>query len=93
MESWDGTRWSVMVSPNPWLATSSNSLAGVSCTPSGSCTAVGTYDNYSKTLIESWNGTRWAVVPSPDPGPVGASTSDQLDAVTCPSPVSCTTTS
>jgi hypothetical protein len=39
-ESWDGTEWSVLTTPN--LASQTyNSLAGISCTTSINCTAVG----------------------------------------------------
>jgi hypothetical protein len=73
IESWDGTSWSVVHSPNPGPANSQNYLNGVSCTSAVACTAVGyRYNGVFKTLIESWNGTSWSVVPSPtgEPSPV-----------------------
>jgi hypothetical protein len=69
-EFWNGSRWSVVPSPNP--VSGSNEFNGVSCAGEDACTAVGVSGNSSgvtTTLIESWNGSRWSVVPSPNPGP------------------------
>jgi hypothetical protein len=65
-ERWDGTRWSIVPSPNPPGAPAS-SLAAVSCWATMRCFAVGRYTSSStnRTLTERWNGTKWAVVPSP----------------------------
>jgi len=85
IESWDGTRWSVIPSPSPG---SSPAFSGVSCVTAAACTAVGSYDDNgvtSKTLIESWDGTKWSVVPSPNPG-----TSNVLGAVSCAAADACT---
>jgi hypothetical protein len=65
-------------------------LGGVSCTSAINCVAVGYYTNGSgvyQTLIETWDGTAWSITSSPDPGPTG--TSDNLDAVSCTSSMSC----
>ena len=43
VESWDGTAWSVVPSPNKVSGPSSDYLEGVSCVPASSCTAVGSY--------------------------------------------------
>jgi hypothetical protein len=91
VESWDGTRWSVVPSPNEGPASGSNELWGVSCRSASACTAVGniiTNGNHYKTLVESWDGTRWSVVPSPNEGPV--SDDNQLYGVSCPSASACT---
>jgi hypothetical protein len=66
-ESWNGSTWSIVPSPNPPLAQNS-SLEGVSCTGPSACTAVGSYDTSAgtETLVESWDGTAWSVVPSPN---------------------------
>jgi hypothetical protein len=85
-ESWNGTKWSIVSSPNK--ATSNNDLQGVSCTSSSSCTAVGNYGSSStptQALIESWNGTKWSTVTSPNEG-----TGDYLYGVSCVSSSSCT---
>jgi hypothetical protein len=69
IESWDGTSWTVVPSPNPVL---NDSLAGVSCVSAAACIAVGTQASSTslgadRILIESWDGTSWTVVPSPKP--------------------------
>jgi hypothetical protein len=88
VESWNGTGWSVVPSPNP--GSGGNTLSGVSCVSAAACTAVGTRadntDLVPKTLIESWNGTRWSVVPSPNRGSDG----DPLSGVSCVSATACT---
>ncbi len=61
---------------------SSSELSGVSCLSATSCTAVGSYNNGTKTvtLIEHWNGetNTWAVQPTTPPAGSGNS---QLTAV------------
>jgi hypothetical protein len=70
IESWNGTRWSLV--PSPDNGTSVNDLLGVSCQSTDSCQAVGLYLDQNlgqyQTLVESWNGTSWKIVPSPDNG-------------------------
>ncbi len=86
VESWNGTSWSVVPSPN--YGSGGNSLQGVSCVSAAACTAVGSYASNGKqrTLIESWNGTSWSVVPSPNPA------GDHIDlyGVSCVSAAACT---
>jgi hypothetical protein len=68
-ESWNGTTWSLVHSPNAGPSTSYNYLDGVSCIAARACTAVGEHQGQGqsyKTLIESWNGTTWSLVPSPN---------------------------
>ena len=72
IESWDGTSWSVVPSPNP---APESGLSGASCISATACTAVGL--SGSGTVIESWDGTSWSVVPSPGTGIFG------LDGVSC----------
>ena len=92
VESWDGTSWSIVPSPNP-AGSASSSLQGVSCLSSTDCTAVGNSYYYTGsinptlTLVESWNGTSWSIVPSPNPSASGTA---QLNAVSCISPTNCT---
>jgi hypothetical protein len=69
-ESWDGTTWSVVPTPNATVE-ESNSLDGVSCASASSCFAVGEYPKHvtgyvASTLIESWNGMKWKIVVSPN---------------------------
>ena len=89
IESWDGTSWSIVPSPDPGRY--ENALVGASCVLADACTAVGYYSHQShprhiKTLVESWDGTSWSVVPSPDPGPF----SNYLSGVSCVSQTACT---
>jgi hypothetical protein len=88
IESWDGTRWSVVPSPNQVTSPDSgNGLAAVSCASATMCMAVGTYSPGSpvlKTLFESWDGTRWSIVPSPSPG-----SNPVLDSISCGSATAC----
>jgi len=86
IESWNGTSWSVLTSPN--VGTSSNSLNGVSCLSARSCVAVGSYGDSgspAQTLIESWNGSMWSVITSPNVGIYA----NYLDGVSCVSASSC----
>jgi hypothetical protein len=92
IESWNGTAWSLVPSPDRGTFTDGNELTGVSCVSASFCTAVGFYfpngfNNEAKTLIESWNGTKWSVVPSPAEG-----VESSLAAVSCVSATSCTAT-
>jgi hypothetical protein len=88
VESWNGTAWSIVPSPN--LSTSINSLSSVYCTSSTSCMAVGDAVTGSgeseagRSLVESWNGTMWSVIPSSDTGK-----GDTLDSVYCTRSTSC----
>jgi hypothetical protein len=87
IESWNGTRWSVVPSPN--RGSDGDPLSGVSCVSLAACTAVGTKSIgvgfVPRTLIESWNGTSWSVVPSPSPG-----SGDGFGGVSCVSAAACT---
>jgi len=81
IESWNGTAWSVVPSPQP----GNRALYGVSCTSAARCTAVGVnfVNPPNATLVESWNGTKWSVTPNPSPGA-------ELLGVSCVSPAACT---
>jgi Ser-Thr-rich glycosyl-phosphatidyl-inositol-anchored membrane family len=85
VETWNGTSWSIIASPNP--GGSDNSLSAVSCTSSTSCMAVGSYTNagMERTLVESWNGSGWAIVASPNSG----SSNNGLGGVSCTTSTSC----
>jgi hypothetical protein len=91
IESWNGSTWSVVPSPNPAAGRLGvNYLDGVSCVSASACTAVGFYWTNSRrvprTLTESWNGTAWTIVPSPSPG----RGSNYLSGVSCTSAAACT---
>jgi hypothetical protein len=71
IEHWNGSRWSIVPSPNP--GTRSYSLKAVSAVSTNNVWAVGfTSKNINggnqKTLIEHWDGSNWSIVPSPNPG-------------------------
>ena len=88
-ERWNGTEWLVQSTPNPSGAKAS-SLAGVSCTSSSACTAVGRYVNSSSvevTLAERWNGSEWSIQETPNPS---GATADGLSGVSCRSSGECT---
>jgi hypothetical protein len=81
IESWNGTSWSIVSSPNHGGSTSSY-LEGVSCSSATNCTAVGDYETNSgvqDSLIESWTGGAWSIVSSPN-----TSNGAALEGVSCP---------
>jgi len=87
VETWDGTSWAVVTSPNT-SSTQSNALDGVSCTSAQFCVAVGNYDDSTpaQTLVETWDGTSWSITPSPNSS---TSEANYLDGVSCLSAASC----
>jgi len=84
IETWDGSAWSVVASPNP--PARDDVLNGVSCASPSFCVAVGDVSSDStRTLVETWNGSAWSRVASPNPSP----TFDQLNSVSCASSSFC----
>lgn len=65
IEHWDGTRWSVVTSPN--TSGSINILEAVAAVSANDVWAVGTGITGSSTtpLIEHWNGIAWSIVANP----------------------------
>jgi hypothetical protein len=63
VEHWDGTRWSIVPSPN--VGASGNLLYGVDAISDRDIWAVGVRNAH--TLIEHYNGTNWNVISSPNP--------------------------
>jgi hypothetical protein len=55
IESWDGTRWSVVPTPSPGVE--NRALNGVSCASATTCTAAGDFFSHAqaafRTLIET----------------------------------------
>ena len=92
IEHWNGTKWSIVPSPNG-PGTKYSNLASVSCPSAKSCYAVG--DSFAttgtnpamKTLIVHWDGTSWTRIVTADR--VGARRS-MLLGVSCTSPTTCT---
>jgi hypothetical protein len=71
-EHWNGTRWSVVSTPNPATDSGDYDVLKSAGAVSGSDVwAAGYAGNASsgqdKSLIEHWNGAAWSVVPSPSP--------------------------
>ena len=91
-ESWNGTAWSALPTPDPSL-NYDNYLDGVSCLTASDCTAVGLYDNSNgvggatSTLIESWDGAAWSAEASPDKA--SAVLSNELKGASCTSDSTC----
>ena len=88
-EHWNGSKWSIVKSPNP--AKYSN-LAAVSCATATSCYAVGSaapsqpgYKGPLQSMIVHWNGSAWTRVTSADP----SAPHNTLAGVSCPSTSSC----
>jgi hypothetical protein len=85
IESWDGSDWSVVDSPN--VGDPLNDLNAVSCASESSCVAVGRYEigrTYG-TLIETWDGSNWTATAGPNDG----DTFRTLLGVSCASATSC----
>jgi hypothetical protein len=80
VESWNGSTWSVVPSPNTSTMLD-NFFNGVACSTPTSCVAVGQFGSpISQTLTEWWNGVSWAIVASPNTSPTF---SNVLNSVTC----------
>ena len=65
IEHWNGSAWSIVSSPNPYMT---QDLYGVAAVSSSDTWAVGEGFSYSSgytTLTEHWNGTAWREVSSP----------------------------
>src|SRR4030095_9838411 len=65
-EHWNGTRWSLVRSPN--ATNGYNLLNGVAVVGANDVWAVGQAANGSiyTTLVEHWNGVTWSIVPTPN---------------------------
>jgi hypothetical protein len=73
IEHWNGTRWSIVPSPNPATGTGgdSDTLTSISGTGPDDLWAAGDDGNSAtdtiQLLFEHWNGTTWTVAASPTP--------------------------
>jgi hypothetical protein len=87
IETWNGTAWSLVPSPNPSRGTGDDALYGVSCVSASFCAAVGYHGKspVEKALIETWNGSAWSVASSP-----GRGSASSLSGISCLSASSCT---
>lgn len=93
---WNGKHWSVLDVPDPGGTDTSgdtNRLAGLACSSSINCWAVGFYGptgpvpSFSQVL--HWNGSGWSQIAVPEPGGMASDASQELLFVACGSPVSC----
>jgi hypothetical protein len=79
-ESWNGTKWTQINTPNPSEAPGGNDFYAVSCLSANSCFAVGRRVNKyeepfsgwyvpleGRGLAETWNGTTWSVQATANP--------------------------
>jgi hypothetical protein len=88
VERWNGERWSIIHSPNPFGGSNycdnpGNVLNDVSCTSSSACTVVaGDAGVGQPPFAEHWNGARWKLDNLPSEFVVNA--------VSCTSRVACT---
>jgi hypothetical protein len=83
-ETWNGSTWELVTTPNPIEATYSQ-LNSVACFDASKCFAVGNYfykPDAARTLAEYWNGTKWEIVSTPNP--TGAKWS-ALNSIVCSS--------
>jgi hypothetical protein len=94
-ERWDGKVWSTQRTARPPLgnrgpyAEVPNSFGGVSCFSSRACAVVGQFKNteyQSVPLAERWGGAKWIFQATPSPAVGG---SNNLNAVSCPTPSAC----
>jgi hypothetical protein len=90
IESWNGTSWSVVRSPNRNSHTDTNQLNGVSCLSATDCVAAGSSQGLktgpARTLIETWNGSSWSITRSANKG---ATVDNRLNGITCVTATDC----
>jgi hypothetical protein len=87
-EHWDGTKWTIVSTPNVAGAIDTT-LAGIVCAAPTDCFAVG-YSHttlLTSTLVERWDGSAWSIVASPNPP---NSADNELAAVSCYASTRCT---
>ena len=86
IESWNGSAWRLVSSPN-YTPSAYDNLYSVTCTSSTSCWAVGRVGTSKgdQPLIERWNGSAWSIV-SPASGDA---TVGRLWSVSCSSSSNC----
>jgi hypothetical protein len=65
VERWDGTRWTIVRSPNPGGADQPNELNAVDAASPTAVWAVGGAGFPERGLILRWNGSRWRAVCNP----------------------------
>jgi hypothetical protein len=74
IEHWNGTKWSVVPSPNQGEARGDlNTLHGVAAVSGNDLYAAGFFENAAtggqhRTLVEHFDGNTWTIIPSPTRG-------------------------
>jgi hypothetical protein len=82
-EVWDGSKWSIVSSPNG--VGGDSQFYGVSCTSATNCLAVGSPLGAGLPFTERWDGVAWSLVPTPLPNGGNAAFRD----VSCISATNC----
>ena len=91
VERWDGSRWSIQPTAEPYGTKYNVGFTAVSCTSRTACTAVAEDDSSAGVVAERWDGHRWSVQKFqtlPGSGPDGSS-STVMNAVSCASSRAC----
>jgi len=94
IEHFDGTKWTVVSSPNvgPTSVSQSNRLFGLTANSPTDIWAFGSSfaadgSGHQMTLLLHWNGSKWSIAPSPNPTPKRSGfLADLLTAGVVPSP-------
>jgi len=91
---WNGTKWSVVPTPQPGgtLTDNRNELFEVVCTASANCWAVGVYSSSAGADLNEalhWNGRKWALASVPQPAGSASGDINELDSVRCTSASNC----
>ncbi len=87
-EHWDGTKWSLMSTPNVKTAIGGSILNSIACSSATSCTSVGHSSSSAGhfTLVEQLRASKWRIVATPNPR---GATGSFLNGVACTSASSC----
>ena len=87
IEHWDGSSWSIVVSPNV-IGSSGNDLSTVACVTSFDCWAGGlaAVGGFDQTLVEHWDGSTWKIVSSPSTGPTQG---NEISSIACLTAANC----
>jgi hypothetical protein len=93
---WNGTSWSQVTTPNPAHVGNGkqNQLAGIRCTSTTSCWAVGDYGKiYPSTQLSNevlhWNGKKWSQASVPNPAGTMTGAQNVLNGLSCTSASNC----
>ncbi len=87
VEHWNGTKWSIVVTPAPPPTSGDVSLRDISCVGS-TCVAVGDSGHNATPWIDRWNGSTWRIDTTTTPPKSDETT---LHGVACVTPATCVT--